>query len=61
MLRNAAAELRVGERSFEFAEQRLGDDEFEGAGEPAANDLCWCAAPRKQGGDEDVRVENGAH
>ena len=59
--RNPAANFWVRKCPLEFAEQRLGHDQFESAVEPAAHDLCWRAAPGEQSRDEDIGVENCAH
>src|SRR5581483_954806 len=58
---DAPAELRVGERTLELGEQRLGDDELEHAGEPAAEQLSRRPGRGEQGRDQDVRIEDGAH
>lgn len=46
---------------MELCNQRLRDDQLELAGEPAREKLCRRSATGEQSGDEDVRVENGAH
>ena len=58
---NARPHLRVGKRARELGEQRFRDDELEVAGEPARDDLRRRAAARKECGNQDVRVEDGAH
>ena len=37
---DALVDLRIGERSCEFGEERLRDDELELAGDPTRDDLC---------------------
>lgn len=58
---DALVDLRIGERSREFGEKRLGDDELELACEPTRNDLRGRSASGEERGDEDVRVEDGTH
>ena len=59
--RDTAAKLRVAERAFELDDHQIGHDELERARTPPRDDLRRHAPGRQDGGDQDVRVEDGAH
>ena len=56
-----AAELRVGEGTFELIKQSVGDDELEFTAEPSTHELRRSAGAREQSGNQDVRIENSPH
>ncbi len=58
--RDVAAQLRIRERSREFSEQGSRDHELELAILPGQQEASRCAGRGEEGGDDDVRVEDGA-